>query len=424
MKLITSAQACGFGPASKLLSVVKLLPDAEIDFIGDGIALDFMRRNPGHFHAIDECEPERARDVVRDRAGRYDAAIVVMHAELAFWAVRFRMPVSFFDSLFSFWKLERPLAELAQIVRRWEALEDGDAYAGFISLAPHERNMAAHLLAHHSFVQRFAGVDERVSALRELGFEHIEVTGSMIDAQHASLSDSAPPPMRPNDYSIVASLGGYKNFLLDFDRNDEYLRLIERWAADFMRARPQCKSMMLCSGAYLQPRTISIDGRLLTMSFASHDEFLLLVRRTPVILCTPGLTSIHETMHLGRLPLLLPEEHYGHVFNRRGLAGTRLGLLAVGLEDVIGGYDLPDDDFAGTAAIVAVTRAILESPDRYAAFSAAMTVRVDAYVEFLASADGELGQHVDEVRSLLEGPPLTDAVESLLARHALYDGAP
>jgi len=423
MKLITSAQACGFGPASKLLSVVKLLSDAEIDFIGDGIALDFVRRNPDRFHAIDECEPERARAVLRERAGRYDAAIVVMHAEIAFWAVRFGVPVSFFDSLFSFWKLERPLAELARMVRQWSALDDGDAYESFLSIAPHERNVAAHLLAHHSFVQRFPGVDERVSALRELGFAHIEVTGSMIDMQNLPVAGSAPP-VRRNDYSIVASLGGYKNFLLDFDRNDEYLRLLERWTVDFMRARPQCKAMTLCSGAYLQPQTISIDGRLLSMTFASHDEFLQLVRRTPVILCTPGLTSIHETMHLGRLPLLLPEEHYGHVFNRRGLARTRLGLLAAGLEDVIGGYELPEDDFTGTAAIVAVTRAILESPERYAAFSAAMTARVDAYVDFLASTDGSLDQHVREVHSLLEGPPLTDAVESLLARHALYDEAP
>ncbi|MFD0448790.1 hypothetical protein ACFQ10_50835 [Streptomyces indonesiensis] len=63
MRIFSSAQACGFGPISKLTAISPLFEGATIDFTGRDVALDFARRHLHRFTNINEGDTQRYEDV-------------------------------------------------------------------------------------------------------------------------------------------------------------------------------------------------------------------------------------------------------------------------------------------------------------------------------------------------------------------------
>ncbi|KOG91754.1 hypothetical protein [Streptomyces varsoviensis] len=407
MKVLFGAKSCGFGPVSKLAGLARRLPRHDRVFTGTGTALDFARRNADAFDRILACRPDG--DAPQGLAADCDYVISVMDEELVFQAVAAGRPVMMVDSLFSFWQLSdspRRIAELCLPRTRGGLPALRRRLSG---LTVHERKYAAHLLADASIVQNFPGVPERMAETARLGKDRVHLSGPIVDeeALQGVAADQGPGS------DLLINLGGFKNFLLDPGTHDEYLRLFSKWVPDLLADQRGFGSVSVCCGGFADGREgrVSVRGRTARFHCPSQRDFLRALATARHCMMTPGLTSLHEANALGRLALCMPEQHYGHIFNYESLAGTAFHRLGCRFADLIDGYDVPADDFAGTAAVAEHVGRLIEDDDAYARFRKRMNERVERY---LAVGDDERRAGAGELRDLLAGPPFDDVVAAAL----------
>ncbi|MFK0236739.1 hypothetical protein [Streptomyces vinaceus] len=405
MRILSSAQACGFGPVSKLVAITPLLAGSRVDFVGQGVALDFARRHSHRFHRITEGDTSRHEDLAQGLADA-DLVVSVMDAELVFRAVRAGRPVLFFDSLLGFWLTDRSFEELAaraQLVR-W-ADHDTARYV-FDTLAPHERILLAHLLARRSYAQNFPGVPARIAALAATGADHIELCGPIVDRGALEGALTEPPPERP--VGLLINLGGFQNFFLDYESHNAYLDLVRRWVSELAVARPELGRILVCGGAFRRGVTETHGDVEVEYAFLPQTEFLRQLAHAPLYAVPPSLTSLHESVILRRLPLLLPEQHYGHIANLRALRGTVAGDIAASLTDLGSRFIVPEDDLEGTKALDRLTRELLTDESGYRRLADHLDARLTAYQELTQE---QRGAAVDELGALLGGPALAELLD-------------
>ncbi|MFI1801249.1 hypothetical protein ACH427_28430 [Streptomyces sp. NPDC020379] len=411
------AQNCGFGPASELVAVSRLLPGHERVFVGDGVAAAFAWRNADAFDEIREAVRDEAAgagpEPARDLLDSSDLVVSVMDAALVVRAVAARRPVVLVDSLLSFWQTGRPLAEIRELCASMPRSSFAEAARHLGGLSPHERVIAAHLLATHSVVQNFPGVTRRVAEIAgPAPGRTVHLTGPVIDVEGLRKVPAGAEPV----WDLLINVGGFKNFLLDFDVNNAYVRLLHRWLPDLLRDWARFRRVLVCGGPFggHRERTVSAAGRRADCRFLPQRELLPHVASAPDYFLAPGLTALHESLALGRLPLALPEQHYAHVFTVRRLGGTRFGRDAGRFADVLPGHRIPEDDFAGTAALVELAGRILEDDDLYARFRRTFNERIEHYVS-LTPAQRSRG--VEELRDVLGGEPLASVLARVIGHH-------
>lgn len=406
MRVILACEPNGFGPVSKLTAIARLLPEAERIFVGDAGAYAFARRNSDcfeHYLTIDEFRRNP------DLAAGCDFAMVVMEPDVTFDLVQLGVPVYLFDSLLEFWLLPNGLAPLAAAAGAILGGPPDSARATFAGFAIHERKVLAHMIATCSFAQNFPGVPERIQALRQLGYGNVGLLGSIID-----LPPSAPPPRTPRDdgsWSMLINLGGVQNFAIRFHDNDYTIDLFELWAERFLRDTPDCRSVIICCGRYREADTKRVAGGTLVRRFAPRSEFMELLESADVVLSTPGRTTLHEAVHLRKVPILLPEQHHNQYCNIMALGQTALGrLLSVPLGDVIPLGDLPDDDMAGTLHIIECTRQVLTGEALFQRLDDMLRARIRA---FRALGPGEHEALIEDLAGYLRGADFAATVRSL-----------
>ncbi|CAL9345412.1 hypothetical protein SUDANB176_00359 [Streptomyces sp. enrichment culture] len=411
MRIVMGAQNCGFGPASELVAISRLLSGHERMFVGSGVAATFARRNPDAFDAVREIDGMCGRagaEVVDDLLKTSDQVVSVMDADLALRSVVARRPVVMVDSLFGFWRLRRPLAQIRDLCASMPRSSYVAADRHLAALSPHERVVAAHLLATHSVVQNFPGVPERAAEFAALGTgSAIHLTGPIIDLEGVR---NTPRDAEP-EYDLLVNVGGFKNFLLDFDANNDYLRLLHRWIPDLLRDWPRFRRVLVCGGPFggRRERNVSVAGRRADCRLLRQRDLLRAVASAPGYLLAPGLTALHESVVLGRLPLGIHEQHYAHVYTLRRLDGTLFGRNAGRFADVLPHHRVPDDDFTGTAALVEIAGRVQEDDELYTVFRRTFNERIEHYVS-LTPVRRRHG--VEELRGLLGGEP----VHAVLAR--------
>ncbi|MFF4403440.1 hypothetical protein [Streptomyces sp. NPDC001404] len=395
MRILMGAQNCGFGPASVLVAVSRLLPGHERVFVGDGVAAAFARRNAGAFDGI--------HDVLLDRLlQESDWVVSAMDADLVLRAVAARRPVVLVDCLFGFWQHRQPLTRIRELCATVPC-------TSLVGLTPHERILAAHLLADHSVVQNFPGMSRRLAEFADCS---IHLTGPLVDLEGLREAKDGEPDY---DYDLLINVGGFKNFLLDFEANDHYLRLVDRWIPDLLADWPRFTRVLVCGGPYAGRRGgthRTTSGQRVDRRFLPQRELLRHVARTPHSLVAPGLSALHEATLLGRLPLALPEQHYAHAYTVRNLADTLFGHLAARFADVLPGYAPPEDDYAGTEALMAAAGRIVEDDALYARFRGTINERIERYLSL--TPEGRCGG-VAELRRVLDGPPASSVIASILA---------
>lgn len=413
MRIVMGAQNCGFGPVSELVAVSRPLHGHQRVFVGDGVAAVFARRNPDAFDAVYDTSglPEKARAaVIEDLLRDSDHVVSVMDAELVVRSVVARRPVTMVDSLFGFWQLTQPLKEIGELCATMPRSRYSAADEHLRGLSPHERVVAAHLLATHSLVQNFPGATERAAELAALGTgTGIRLTGAIVDVEGLRGVTRAADP----EHDLVINVGGFKNFLLDFDVNNAYVGLLYRWIPDLLRDWPRFRRVLVCGGPFGQgrERTVSAAGGRADCRLLRQRELLQVVASTPDYLLAPGLTALHEAIVLGRLPLAIHEQHYAHVFTMRALHGTLFGRSGGRFADVVPGHPLPEDDFAGTAALVELAARIREDDELYARYRRTFNERIEHYVS-LTPAQRRHG--VEELGTLLDGEPIHAVVTGIL----------
>ncbi|WP_282203036.1 hypothetical protein [Kitasatospora fiedleri] len=407
MRILLGAQSCGFGPISKLTAVSRALDGHHRVFTGVTVAADFAHRNAD---AFDEFVDIAADAGALDREiRRADWVVSVMDADLVFRAVAAGRPVLLVDSLLAFWKLDTPawrIAELCELSRRTGSAPPAEVLA---ELSPHEQVFAAHLLADVSAAQNFPGVAERIAELRALGAVGAHLTGPIVD--EPALADV--PRATEDAVDLMVNIGGFKNFLLDYDHHNAYLHLVSRWIPDLLADWPRFDRVAVCGGSYGGDRAarVAVGGRTAEFRCLSHRAFIPAVASARHYLLTPGLTAIHEALLLGHFPMALPEQHYGHISNLEGLAGTLFERHGSRFSDLIPGYEVPADDFEGTAAIVGHVGRLLADDGGYALFRRGMNERIESFVD-LGPEDRADG--VAELRALLQGPSFSALLGEVL----------
>jgi hypothetical protein len=413
VRIVMGAQNCGFGPVSELVAVSRPLRGHERVFVGDGVAAVFARRNSDAFD--DMCDttgmPEKARSAMIDDLLRgCDHVISVMDAELVFRAAVARRPVTMVDSLFSFWRLAQPPAGIHELCATMPRSRFAAADRHLARLSPHERVAAAHLLAAHSVVQNFPGVPERAAQFAALDDgPEMHLTGSIVDVEGLrEVARTAEP-----EYDLLINIGGFKNFLLDFDVNDDYVRLLLRWVPDLLRDWPRFRRVLVCGGPFGEgrERAVTAAGGRADCRFLRQRELLQAVASTADYLMTPGLTALHESIALGRLPLAIHEQHYAHVFTMRALDGTLFGRSGGRFTDVVPCHPLPEDDFAGTAALVELAGRVREDDELYATYRRTFNERIEHHLS-LTPAQRQRG--VEELGRLLDGRPVHSVMTGIL----------
>ncbi|MCF3102313.1 hypothetical protein IPZ58_12040 [Streptomyces roseoverticillatus] len=417
MRILMGAQNCGFGPASVLVAVSRLLPGPERVFVGEGIAAEFARRNATAFDGVHELtDPYGNGAAFLDRLlENSDQVVSVMDADLVLRSVVARRPVVLVDCLFGFWRHHHSLARIRELCATLPRTSFAAARSHLAGLSPHERILAAHLLADHSVVQNFPGVSRRMAEFTEAGAEGVmHLTGPVVDLEGLREAKDGDPATGGPDYDLLINIGGFKNFLLDFEANDDYLRLIDRWIPDLLVDWPRFTRVLVCGGPYAGRRggTHQVIGRRVDRRFLPQRELLPQVARTPHALIAPGLSALNEAALLDRLPLGLHEQHYAHTFTIRNLADTLFGCLAARFADVLPGLVLPEDDYAGTEALVSIAGRILKDDDLYARFRRTVNERIEQYL-FLTSEQRHGG--VAELRRVLDGPAAPSVIASILA---------
>lgn len=402
MRIVMGAQSCGFGPVSKLTAISRLLDHADRVFVGTTVAADFAEQNADAYdHLIDEgaSAAEIAREIERA-----DWVVSVMNVDLVFSALAAGTPVLLIDSLLAFWLVERDPAEIAEVVGRIRAAGFDDWRTTLSVLTPHEQVFAAHLAATASIAQNFPGVPERIEQLTALGAARPTLSGAIVDEVGLALRQP-----EPDGLDLLVNIGGFKNFLLDYDTHNEYVRLISRWIPELVARHPQFRRVAVCGGAYSGSRgyTELIGGGEVTFGCLPQREFMSALASARAYLVTPGLTALHESIALGRFPLALPEEHYGHITNLAGLSGTRFGADGLRFDDLIDGYAVPADDFAGTAAIADHVGRLLVDEGAYRRFADRATTGIARY---LGLSDQQRQDGVRELRDRLLGPTFAEAL--------------
>ncbi|MEU7136541.1 hypothetical protein [Streptomyces sp. NPDC046261] len=420
MRIVMGAQNCGFGPAAELVAVSRLLRGHERIFVGDGVAAAFARRHADAFDEIHEITGASgtagtASAAIDGLVKESDQVVSVMDADLVVRSVVTDRPVVMVDSLLSFWQVGRPLAHIrdlcASMPRR--SFAAADRHLG--TLSPHERVIAAHLLATHSVVQNFPGVTHRTAELADAGGGAgpvTHVTGSVIDVEGLRVLRDLPRVAEP-EYDLLINVGGFKNFLLDFDVNNDYLRLLHRWVADLLRDWRRFTHVLVCGGPFGAHReqTVTAAGRKADYRFVRQRALLRHVASTPHYLLAPGLTALHESIALAQLPLAIHEQHYAHVFTVRQLDGTLFGRMASRFADVLPHHRISEDDFAGTADLVRIAGRIREDDELYARFRRTFNERIEHYLS-LTPAQREQG--VKELRGVLDGDPISAVMARII----------
>jgi hypothetical protein len=407
VQIVMGAQSCGFGPVSKLVAVSRLLTEHRRIFIGRTVALEFAMANSGAFDEIydeDALTPVTVRGLIESS----ELAISVMSANLVFQAAEAGTDAVLIDSLFPFWKLDRSIAEIEKAVDR--AVRTSMSVLDMLS--EHERVIAAHLIARKSLIQGTEGTRERLGMMSAKARESAIVTSPIIDEQNLA---RARDSQGEAETRLIINIGGFQNFHLGYQRNNGYLRLIRRWVADLVQDWPELSPAMVCSGAYGSqaaelpgPAVMNVSFRLLPQA-----ELFTAIRNSPYYFLTPGFTSVCEAVALDRLPLALPEQHYGHVFNIQTFSNTTFGCMACRLADCLPDYSVPEGDLPGTRAIARYADRIVDDDELYARFREAINIKIDNYLQL---SDQQVTTAIKELEAAFSGVELATVLNMAIDR--------
>ena len=130
----------------------------------------------------------------------------------------------------AFWFLPDGIGPLAKAAVEIRQSPPGQAKRIFERFSLHERKVLAHMLSSRSFAQNFPGVPQRVVELHRLGFERVELLDPMVDL--TAKTANAELKAQTDRWSMLITLGGVRNMLIEFFSNDYIIDLMERWATN------------------------------------------------------------------------------------------------------------------------------------------------------------------------------------------------
>lgn len=405
--IIVSAQACGYGPVSKLVTILNHLHSNHLTFIGRGVALEYIKRYSNIFDKIVLSDDNQT---TISEIENCDFGIIVMNHEVAFLLFKKRRPFYFIDSLFSFWISLKSCAEMIEISKRMKKCHDEKILDDiFNSLSIHEQKILCHLLANKSYIQNFPGVPERVNEFKKNGICNMIITSSIVNIKNISTNCNIIESL--SDQFILINLGGVTNFLINENNYNYYTKLIEKFSCDYLK-NTKGRDIVLCSGIYKKQSILNIGNNKIFKLSLTSELFLRLMQQADIYLTSPGLTSINEVVILNKLPILLPEQHYSQYHNIYGLCNTQIySKLSLGLNQLFEKYEIPNHDYKGSIAILRYIENVINDKRIYSAFYTKLSALINK-LSLISSK--EQYSMIHELRKLLTGADIEVEIRKIV----------
>lgn len=368
MKIIFGAQACGFGPVSKMTSLAKEFNANDKVFIGNDISLQFVNRQKALFSQTIDRNKSKL-NLINKAIKESSYGVVVMDHNLAFHFYLSQKRYYFIDSLFGFWYSRKNETTLARIFSSFSEMNQKDKIKNFNLLKVHEQKLFAHFYSEMSFIQNFFGVKDRISRLDQLGFINLLDVNPIVDNYYNQ------EYLNSYNGDMLINLGGIENFLVDSD-TAAYLKLIEKLSLDLI-SLPYVTKINVCAGSYKNPKSQTINGKKINFLFEDKVSFHKLVSTSQFYLSSPGLTAFYEALYYKRPTIYLPEQHASQYYNINHIKKTWLKPYCLTLFDVIGERKISPNDFRGSSQIVKYIGKILYNKNLYDKFRDSLFKKID-----------------------------------------------
>ena len=292
--IVSGAEAFGYGPCSKLVSILSNANIIKSDFFGNGTALTFARSNRECFGRISEIKTGEYKKIPWDR---YLAVLSVMDYDLAIWGWWNKKPVIYVDSLFWFWRWKKGLGIRARALVK---LRDQNDLAGFEKawrgLTVHQKQYFAHYLSSCSIIQGDLQKERLMNF--PLGKKVLSV-GPILDMRY-----KRPEKRR----YIIVNFSGLLSPVVDNKMANKYIQMVSGVIRPLINA--DRKFVFLINPKIKLTQTLP---KGVEKASFSHKKMLECLNKAKLIFTPPGITSNLEAIKYGVPICFLPEQHYGHL---------------------------------------------------------------------------------------------------------------
>ncbi|WP_049569177.1 hypothetical protein [Nonomuraea sp. SBT364] len=336
-RVLVTAEAFGFGPASKLHAVCAELAGrgAECHLVGEKSALTFARANAATFTSITEVGS--MAELAAVAPGGFDAAISVMDPFLPLWARINDVPCLYVDSLYWFWSWS-PERE-ADLRRTAGHLVTTGGLEAMRSITLHDSQYIAHHLSDLTCAQRAPKVAPRLGLLR--GLPNVTPVDAIVDLSHRA---HAPRT------GWLATTSGIVNPLVPVESALAWVEVVGVLLDEAAQVHGAGEPIVLAGNPAVLARA-RVPGRIEPAPM-EHGAILKSMNAALACLAPPGLTTALECAAYGTPLVFLPEQHYGHLTNYREIAQcAAAGAFPHALVDPGGRVSPTGDILAQTLAI-------------------------------------------------------------------------
>jgi hypothetical protein len=308
MKIIATAEAFGYGPASKLHAICSAVAreHAASHVVGNDTALTFARSNAGTYASVRSVHD--MTELAAISPDSFDVAVSVMDPFLVTWAAYQGVPCVYVDSLYWFWDWAGITADDLRAATL--AVTGASSVAGALEatarLPMHLSQYVANHLCSVACVQRTDAAS--APARRVPDHPDVRIVDAIVDLSHR----------RPEPADIwLATTSGMLNPLVSVDLAATWLRTVGALLGAAAELGGCTEPMVLAGNPEVLERAApDLPDRLEPVPLG-HAGLLEHLNRAVACLAPPGLTTTLECAAYGTPVIFLPEQHYGHLANYR-----------------------------------------------------------------------------------------------------------
>lgn len=310
LRILTSAEAFGYGPTSKLTSLVRKFKNqhqnSTIEFLGEGAALDFALQNSSLFNGVHEY------DGSYPNPEDYDLVLSVMNPFTVIWGWFHRKKSIYIDSLYWFWKFDQKhfvyLNDMLSQLSNAESIEE--VWALTKDVPVHHLHYIAHMLSTVSCSQ-FFGEDKMKPDIYRKQIKNIVTVNPIIDSSYKS---------DVKRDTILITLGGLLSPLNQKKEALSYVNLVLKITERFVSEAAKKYRVILATNPEVVKAIKHVPQGVIVTSL-SQEEMLKTINRSLLVLTPAGITTMYECLMYETPFFVLPELHDGHYPNYLRLAG-------------------------------------------------------------------------------------------------------
>ncbi len=279
IKLIATAEAQGFGPASQLLSILRPFLK-NIDFFGTGTCYEYLKNNGLN---VKELDLIKDYEICSKLLSQYDILITVMDSRAALLAKYIGLKVVYIDLIFSLFNIKESFNYYKHIsgliikdeskLRKLIEHNKNNYNRDFMNQRA-KRSIFSHILSDKNFSIEFLPCTKKNNCF--LKKTNCVFTEPILDQNIFELEKSAF-----ENNKLVVSLGGMQ-------KQNNYSNLIRQVLFK-----------------------LNVDFKKLNL--LNQKNYFKQIQNSKIILCTPGFSIVYELLFLNKILLILPAQNAGQI---------------------------------------------------------------------------------------------------------------